>query len=173
MVAPGILDGLPADLARDVRRRAADDLDLALHDLEQWVAVDTPSDDIPALDALARMIAERIEAYGASIDLVDGDTGLYVHATLAGSGRARIALLGHHDTVFPAGTAARRPFTLQDDLARGPRARGALRCRGRTERPCCRCRFAGGNQGDQLVASLQFAVRYPRLRSARVRCRRR
>lgn len=120
MVAPGVLDGSPADLARDVRRRAAADLDLALSDLEQWVAVDTPSDDIPALDALARTIAQRIEAYGASIDLVDGDTGLYLHATLAGSGRARIALLGHHDTVFPTGTAAQRPLVLQDDLARGP-----------------------------------------------------
>ena len=120
MVVPGVLDGSPADLARDVRRRAAADLDLALKDLEQWVAVDTPSDDIPALDALARMIAQRIEAYGAGIDLVDGDTGLYLHATLAGSGRARIALLGHHDTVFPTGTAAQRPLILQDDVARGP-----------------------------------------------------
>src|SRR4051812_28653563 len=103
-------------LARAVMRRAGDELPLALADLEAWVASDSPSDDAPALEALARDIAARLERYGASVATGGG----YLRATLTGSGRAKVALLGHHDTVFPAGTAAERPFGLDGDTARGP-----------------------------------------------------
>ncbi len=120
MVADGILDGSPAQLAHDLRRRAAEDLALALDDLERWVAIDTPSDDRERLDQLARLIAERLESYGAAVELVEGELGFDLHGTLTGSGSARVALLGHHDTVFPQGTAALRPFALDGDVARGP-----------------------------------------------------
>jgi glutamate carboxypeptidase len=120
MADRGHPDGSTADLVRHVRRCATEGLNLAVTDLEQWVAIDTPSGDVVSLDALVSRIAERVEGYGADIDLVDGDAGLYLHATLAGSGRARVALLGHHDTVFPAGTAALRPFMIDEDFARGP-----------------------------------------------------
>jgi len=43
-----------------------------------------------------------------------------VHAALEGFGRARVALLCHHDTVFPAGTAAARPFRIEGDRCYGP-----------------------------------------------------
>jgi glutamate carboxypeptidase len=103
-------------LAREVHRRACDDLALALADLEAWVAHDSPSGDRRALDELATMMAARLRGYGASADLAGG----YLRATLQGSGTARVALLGHHDTVFPAGTAAERPFAIDGDVARGP-----------------------------------------------------
>ena len=48
------------------------------------------------------------------------DDGLYLHATLEGSGTARVALIGHHDTVFPAGTAAARPFSRDASRCYGP-----------------------------------------------------
>ncbi len=120
MVGTVTSDGFPAVLAREIRRRAGDDLPLALADLEAWVGHDSPSGVRPALDALAEKIARRLERYGAETELVASPTGNYLHATLRGSGRARVALLGHHDTVFPAGTAAERPFTLDGDDARGP-----------------------------------------------------
>jgi glutamate carboxypeptidase len=37
-----------------------------------------------------------------------------------GSGDRRILLVGHTDTVFDAGTAAERPFTIDGSIARGP-----------------------------------------------------
>ncbi len=103
-------------LARAVLDRARDDVGLALADLEAWVNLDSPSDDAVALDGLAAVMAGRLQRYGAATELAGG----YLRATLTGTGRARVALLGHHDTVFPAGTAAARPFTLDGDLARGP-----------------------------------------------------
>jgi glutamate carboxypeptidase len=102
--------------ARAVLDRAHEDLRLALADLEAWVNLDSPSDDAVALEGLAAVMAERLERYGAATEL----TGGYLRATLTGSGCSRVALLGHHDTVFPTGTAAARPFALDGELARGP-----------------------------------------------------
>jgi glutamate carboxypeptidase len=104
------------DVARSVLDRARDDVGLALADLETWVNLDSPSHDAVALERLAAVMAGRLERYGAATELAGG----YLRATLTGSGRARVALLGHHDTVFAAGTAAARPFTLEGELARGP-----------------------------------------------------
>jgi glutamate carboxypeptidase len=120
MAARVAIGGSPAGLAREVRDHAADDLDLALADLRDWVALDTPSDDLERLDALARVIAQRMRAYGADVELEEGPTGLYLHATLVGTGHARVALLCHHDTVFPTGTAERWPFSIAEDVAHGP-----------------------------------------------------
>jgi glutamate carboxypeptidase len=41
-------------------------------------------------------------------------------ATLRGSGKGRVLMIGHIDTVFGPGTAAARPYTVQGDTARGP-----------------------------------------------------
>lgn len=120
MTAPANSVGDAAALAQTVRREAIDGLPLALADLERWVSIDSPSDDRSALDALAAAMAGRLEDYGATIDLVETAGGLYLHGALEGGGRARIALLGHHDTVFPSGTAMERPFRIEGDLVRGP-----------------------------------------------------
>src|SRR4051794_39478658 len=103
-------------LARSVMRRAGDELPLALADLEAWVAHDSPSGDAAALDALAAEMAARLERYGAAVAVGGGS----LRASLTGTGRAKVALLGHHDTVFPTGTAAERPFSVAGDVARGP-----------------------------------------------------
>ncbi|MFN0156009.1 MAG: M20/M25/M40 family metallo-hydrolase [Gaiella sp.] len=82
---------------------------------------DTPGGDISALDRLAADIAHTLESFGMHPELVPaGEAGLYLHATLEGRGRARVALLGHHDTVFPAGTAVARPFNRDATRCYGP-----------------------------------------------------
>jgi glutamate carboxypeptidase len=96
------------------------ELDLLLADLATWVDVDTPGRDTAALDGLARLLAARCEQYGLEAELVETEAGLYLHAALRGPGRARVALLCHHDTVFPAGTASARPFHLGDGRCYGP-----------------------------------------------------
>lgn len=110
----------PADVARAVRAQAQEGLEIALTDLRDWVGHDTPSDDPGLLDDLARAIAERVTGYGAEVELIAGEGGRSLHAAVTGSGRGRVALLCHHDTVFPAGTAAGWPFSVDGELARGP-----------------------------------------------------
>jgi glutamate carboxypeptidase len=106
--------------AERVHERAEAELDLLLADLATWVDVDTPGGDLEALDGLARVLALEAERYGLDPELVETPGGLALHATLRGSGTARVALLGHHDTVFPLGAAAARPFRRDEERCYGP-----------------------------------------------------
>ncbi len=115
---------LPLLAVEEARRVAAGvgaDLALLLGDLETWVNADTPGGDIERLDRLAAVIAHTLDGYGLHPELVPvAGKGLYLHAVLEGSGRARVALLCHHDTVFPAGTAAAWPFRASAERCHGP-----------------------------------------------------
>lgn len=115
---------LPVPAVEEARRVAGGveaELGLLLSDLEAWVNADTPGGDAERLDRLAATMAHTLESYGLHPELVPvAGKGLYLHATLEGRGRARVALLCHHDTVFPAGTAAVRPFALGPERCHGP-----------------------------------------------------
>ncbi len=106
--------------AQRVRDAVAGDLDALLADLARWVAQDSPSGAIAELDALAGDIAATLTGYGLASELVAAPAGLHVHGVLEGPGRARVALLCHHDTVFPLGTVASRPLRREGDRLLGP-----------------------------------------------------
>jgi glutamate carboxypeptidase len=106
--------------ARRVRDAVASELDLLLGDLARWVGHDSPSGAQAELDGLAGEIAQTLSDYGLAGELVPSPAGLHVHAFLEGTGRARIALLCHHDTVFPLGTVAARPLHREGDRLIGP-----------------------------------------------------
>jgi glutamate carboxypeptidase len=114
------IPAIAASEAVRVHERARAELDLLLADLATWVDVDTPGGDFEALDGLARVLALEAERYGLDPELVETPGGLALHATLGGSGTARVALLGHHDTVFAQGTATARPFRRDGERCYGP-----------------------------------------------------
>jgi glutamate carboxypeptidase len=98
---------------------AVADLELLLHDLERLVTVESPSHDVDALTRSAEVVAAVIaERTGRSATIVSGPHGPHVH--WSGGGQPRVLVLGHHDTVFPIGTLARRPFEVVDGRASGP-----------------------------------------------------
>ena len=117
-------ESLPDQAIREARRvcaAAREQLGELLDDLERWVSVDSRADELELLEHLARDIAARVGSFGFETELVPIPArGPYVHATLRGSGRGRVALLCHHDTVFGRGTASARPFTIEGDRAFGP-----------------------------------------------------
>ncbi len=107
--------------ARRVATAARENFDALLADLESWVNVDTPAGEVDQVDLLAAQLAETLAEYGLEPELVAVDgRGHYVHARLDGSGAGRIALLCHHDTVFPLGTTDRRRFYRDEHRAYGP-----------------------------------------------------
>jgi glutamate carboxypeptidase len=110
----------PIATARAVRDAAAADLETILADVARWVAHDSPSGATAELDALATGIAGTLAGYGLATELIPSPAGLHIHAVLEGPGTARVALLCHHDTVFPLGTAARRPLRREGDRLLGP-----------------------------------------------------
>ncbi len=95
-------------------------IDLLLSDLQRLVEVESPSLDVAAVTASAETLAALIEERtGRPATLVDGPAGPHVHWS-GGGGVPKVLILGHHDTVFPLGTLARRPFTVADGVVRGP-----------------------------------------------------
>jgi glutamate carboxypeptidase len=107
--------------AQRVGAAAAARLEEMLGDVRAWVDTDSPGGDVSAVDRMAAIIAHRLEDLGLHPELVPaGDRGLYLHATLEGDGDAHVVLIGHHDTVFPAGTAVARPFSRDAHRCYGP-----------------------------------------------------
>ncbi|MBZ4019287.1 M20 family metallopeptidase [Streptomyces purpurogeneiscleroticus] len=94
-------------------------VDAMLEDLRILVEVESPSRDLGALTASAKAVAAVIESrLGGQAALIDSAAGPHVH--WSGGGAPRVLILGHHDTVFPLGTLARRPFRVEDGRATGP-----------------------------------------------------
>lgn len=91
-----------------------------LADLEALVVRESPSDEPARVSQLALWIAERLSHAGLAAACVPCEgRGDAVRLRL-GDPRGGTLLLGHLDTVWPAGTLAEMPFTLEDGVARGP-----------------------------------------------------
>ena len=90
-----------------------------LADLEVLVNTESPSLDLALMsrsaEVLACIMSERL---GSAPQIIEGDAGPHVH--WSGGGSPRVLVVGHHDTVFPAGTVAARPFSIVDGRATGP-----------------------------------------------------
>jgi glutamate carboxypeptidase len=94
-------------------------IDAMLADLRTLVEIESPSRDRAALQASADALAAMIERLlGRPATLVDSPAGPHVH--WSGGGDPKVLLLGHHDTVFPIGALAARPFTVADGRVTGP-----------------------------------------------------
>ncbi len=90
-----------------------------LADLATLVNVESPSRDLDALARSAATLSALIEQrLGGSATLIESAAGPHVH--WSGGGVPKVLVLGHHDTVFPIGSLAARPFTVVDGRAMGP-----------------------------------------------------
>ncbi len=89
--------------------------------LERLVNIDSGSYDKAGIDRVGEAIAAFFREEGiAGEHLPQEISGDIRRFRVAGPGNAPIVLMGHMDTVFPAGEAARRPFTIRDGKAYGP-----------------------------------------------------
>lgn len=94
-------------------------LDAMLADLELLVTCESPSRDIARLTEHAEHLAQLMERLlGHRPLLIESPVGPHIH--WIGGSDPRVLILGHHDTVHPAGTLARLPFSVNDGVARGP-----------------------------------------------------
>jgi glutamate carboxypeptidase len=89
--------------------------------LEELVNTDSGSYDKAGVDR----VGQRIAAFFAE-EGIDGEhfakeaAGDVRRFLVGGPGNRPVVLMGHMDTVFPKGEAARRPFTIRDGRAYGP-----------------------------------------------------
>lgn len=92
-----------------------------LNDLRTLVSIDSGSQHKAGVDAVNSWLAERLTALGYTVEFEpQSHAGDNLLATRRGSGRGRILLLGHSDTVYPVGTAAQRPLVINGDKILGP-----------------------------------------------------
>lgn len=90
--------------------------------LEQLVNIDSGSHDKAGVDQVSAVLANRLEHLGFSIEQRPNETcGDFVFARKALGGSGRVLILGHADTVWPAGTVAHWPYReISADIATGP-----------------------------------------------------
>ncbi len=110
------LDGLRAAIGAD--------LPAYLTDLERLVNIDCGSYTPAGVDAVGLWVTDFLTELGASVEVRPdpaGRLGSTVVATFHGRADGpRALLIGHMDTVFDPGTAAERPFRIEDGIAYGP-----------------------------------------------------
>ncbi|HJQ70526.1 MAG TPA: M20 family metallopeptidase [Blastocatellia bacterium] len=98
-----------------------------LHFIKWLVEQESMSRDAEAARRIAGNLGEQLASDGASVDLLgDPSYGASLRAryTFNGGGASadgkQLLVVGHLDTVWPAGTLARRPFRTDDGRAYGP-----------------------------------------------------
>ena len=101
---------MPESVLRELRSRRPQMID----DLAELVAVESPSADRESTAASARAVSALGARLLGSEPEREGDHLLWSH------GATKVLLIGHHDTVWPVGTAARWPFSVDGDRATGP-----------------------------------------------------
>lgn len=103
-----------------------DDQQQAMIDLlEKIVNTDSGSYDHAGVDAVGEIIKAHLEARGMATDIIPRPNagfclGSTVAAPTGGSIDQHVLLMGHRDTVFPKGEAAKRPFRIEGDRGYGP-----------------------------------------------------
>ena len=103
-----------------------DDHKAQMMDLWQdLVNQDSPASYREGVDLVAKRVFKELEEAGASTRW--DEEGKALIAEIPGDSRAPVLLLGHMDTVFPVGEAARRQFTVEGSRVTGP---GALDMKG-------------------------------------------
>jgi glutamate carboxypeptidase len=89
---------------------------------ERLVNIDSGTGDAEGLRAVGAIAIEELQKLGATIETVPAmpAVGDNIVASFSGSGKGKVLLMAHMDTVFAKGTAAARPFRIEGGRAYGP-----------------------------------------------------
>jgi glutamate carboxypeptidase len=90
--------------------------------LKTLVNIDSGTGDLQGLTKVENIVIDRLKSIGADVKTIatTPSAGRNIIATIKGTGKGKILLLAHTDTVFKAGTAAAQPFKIANGKAYGP-----------------------------------------------------
>ena len=92
-----------------------------LERLAMLVNIDSGTGQVPGVNAIMAHLECWMRDTGFDVTLHPQEQyGNNLLARRRGRGRARILLVGHVDTVYPAGGVETQPFAIQEGLAQGP-----------------------------------------------------
>ena len=121
--------GRPADEGLRVRTQA--ELPAYLESLKTLVAMESGSRDLEGLRTLANHLAGRLRTAGMQVEvrptkapdfhpqLKGAELGPMVYATRKGTGKMKVLLIAHMDTVYAKGMGEKQPFRIDGDRAYG------------------------------------------------------
>ena len=92
-----------------------------VRDLEEITNIDSGHGDAEGTDAVAQVVAKKLEALGGTTEFRRNDKATHTIVRFKGKGGIRLLLVAHVDTVFARGEAAKRPFRMDEkNFAYGP-----------------------------------------------------
>lgn len=92
-----------------------------IEELSELCAIDSGSYHKPGLDQMAFYLEARMRGLGMETVLYENEKwGNDLLGVVKGHGKGNVLLLGHMDTVYPVGTAAARPVTVEGNVVKGP-----------------------------------------------------
>ncbi|MBP8251971.1 MAG: M20 family metallopeptidase [Herpetosiphon sp.] len=91
-----------------------------VEELERWIEIESFSRDVMAVSWMIDVVGERLAGLGADVHRLHGEPQAnHLLGYWDGTG-APIVIVGHVDTVYPAGTLDDFPFRVEGDIVRGP-----------------------------------------------------
>ncbi len=91
--------------------------------LKEIVSIDSGTGDVAGGDRVVALLKPRLEALGAQVSTSPAEAPNLppnLLATFKGSGKGRILIIAHYDTVYGPGTVAQRPFRIEGSRGIGP-----------------------------------------------------
>lgn len=89
--------------------------------LEELVNIDSGADALAGINAVAQRIGAFLEVLGFTVEYLETDGApVQLLARKVQPGKKQVLFSGHMDTVFNQGTAAVRPFKVENGRAYGP-----------------------------------------------------
>ncbi|SDI62619.1 M20/M25/M40 family metallo-hydrolase [Variovorax sp. OV700] len=110
---------------------AAKETPALLETLKELVSIESGSRDLEGLEKISDLIAAKFKAMGGEVELIDPSADAYrmedtpekigrvVRATFKGTGKKKIMLIAHMDTVYTVGMLNKQPFRVEGDKAYG------------------------------------------------------
>ncbi len=114
-----------------VQAKVAEHVQPLLGTLKELVSIESGSRDLEGLATLAGLVSERLKAAGMTVQLLPAKApdfhpqlkgatvGSMVYATRTGTGKRKVLLIAHMDTVYTKGMSAKQPFRVDGDKAWG------------------------------------------------------
>jgi glutamate carboxypeptidase len=111
-----------AEPNKQVYEKAQQYKDEAIALWERLVNIDSGTGDEQGLKEVGAIAIEELKKLGAKLETFPAKpaVGDNIVASFSGTGKGRIFLMAHMDTVFARGVASTRPFRIKDGRAHGP-----------------------------------------------------
>lgn len=88
--------------------------------LQRMVAAESPSSDPEAHRLVRTVLTDALQSAGLMVREFGDGNHIYARPLKRKKHSKSQLLLGHYDTVWPVGTTAHRPFTVDGNVVRGP-----------------------------------------------------